>query len=149
MRRIVALVLPWVLAIGAEATAQDWAKKMFEINSHDFGIVARLQTRVFVRLHQHLQRRCPHLRRAFLVWLHDATRDQGPDQDARAVRNHGRLQHPLVPGAKSATVTVTIDEPFYAEVQLKVNGYIRSDVVFNPGAVEFGSVETGKAHRKR
>ena len=38
-------------------------------------------------------------------------------------------------GKKSATLTVTIDKPFYAEVQLNVAGYIRSDIVFNPGAV--------------
>jgi hypothetical protein len=45
-------------------------------------------------------------------------------------------------------VTVTIDQPYYAEVQLTVDGYIRSDVVFDPGIIEFGSLdagETGKA----
>ena len=31
-------------------------------------------------------------------------------------------------GAKSATITVVIDKPFAAEVQLTVSGYIRSDV---------------------
>jgi len=44
---------------------------------------------------------------------------------------------------RGATITVTIDEPFFAEVQLQVRGYIRSDVVFTPGTVDFGSVATG------
>ena len=31
-------------------------------------------------------------------------------------------------GQRGATLTVIIDKPFYAEVQLHVRGYIRSDV---------------------
>jgi hypothetical protein len=50
-------------------------------------------------------------------------------------------------GAKNATVTVVFDRPFPAEVQLLVSGYIRRDVVFDPGAVEFGSVELGTGKR--
>jgi hypothetical protein len=52
-------------------------------------------------------------------------------------------------GKKSATLTVTIDKPFFAEVQLQVQGYIRSDVVFNPGAVNFGEVEPGTSVEKK
>ena len=37
-----------------------------------------------------------------------------------------------------------IDAPYYAEVQLSINGYIRNDVVFQPGAVEFGAVDSGQ-----
>jgi hypothetical protein len=44
-------------------------------------------------------------------------------------------------GQKGATITVVIDRPYYAEVQLRVDGYIRSDVVLDPGAVTFGEVE--------
>ena len=41
-------------------------------------------------------------------------------------------------GQKNATVTVTFDKPFYAEVQLQVAGYIRTDVVVSPArAVDF------------
>jgi hypothetical protein len=39
---------------------------------------------------------------------------------------------------------VIIDQPFYAEVQLSVRGYIRSDVLFTPGSVAFGEVEQGR-----
>lgn len=47
-------------------------------------------------------------------------------------------------GAKAATLTVVIDKPFYAEVRLKVKGYIRSDIVFHPGSLNFGSVNQGE-----
>jgi hypothetical protein len=52
-------------------------------------------------------------------------------------------------GQRGATVTVTIDKPYYAEVQLNVKGYIRSDVVFNPGTVNFGEVDNGSAAEKK
>ncbi len=51
-------------------------------------------------------------------------------------------------GQRKATLTVTIDKPFYAEVQLRVEGYIRSDVVLNPGGVEFGQVDQGSPATK-
>ena len=62
MRRILALVLPWVPAIGAEAAAQDWAKKMFEATVTISASWRGDPNKIFVRAHQHLQGRCPHLR---------------------------------------------------------------------------------------
>lgn len=47
-------------------------------------------------------------------------------------------------GQRGATLTVTFDKPSFAEVQLHVKGYIRTDVVFNPGEAAFGSVQQGK-----
>ena len=46
-------------------------------------------------------------------------------------------------GQKSAIVTVTFDKPHYAEVQLQVAGFIRSDVVLQPGEIDFGNVDVG------
>lgn len=43
-------------------------------------------------------------------------------------------------GRKDATITVLFDKPFPGEVQLHVHTYIRSDIVVQPGAVQFGSV---------
>jgi hypothetical protein len=51
-------------------------------------------------------------------------------------------------GQRGATVTVTFDRPQWAEVQLHVKGYIRTDVVLNPGQVNFGSVPEGEAGDK-
>ena len=48
-------------------------------------------------------------------------------------------------GKKGATLTVVITQPFYSEVRLRVDGYIRSDMVFHPGSIEFGKVDQGKA----
>jgi len=51
----------------------------------------------------------------------------------------------LFTGHKGATLTVTIDRPFPAEVQLRVDGVIRDDIAFNPTSVEFGTVDAGVA----
>ncbi len=47
-------------------------------------------------------------------------------------------------GAKSATLTVSIDQPFWTEIQLRVKGYIRSDIVIDPGEANFGEVTQGE-----
>jgi len=46
-------------------------------------------------------------------------------------------------GHRSATITVVIDKPYYAEVQLQVAGFIRGDVVFEPGVINLGQLEQG------
>ncbi|WP_390895592.1 DUF1573 domain-containing protein [Stieleria tagensis] len=46
-------------------------------------------------------------------------------------------------GQKSATITVVIDQPYYAEVQLKVSGFIRTDITFDPPEVAFGEIAPG------
>jgi hypothetical protein len=44
---------------------------------------------------------------------------------------------------------VVFDKPFPAEVDLHVHCYIRSDVVFQPGVVQFGSVRCGQSPRRK
>lgn len=43
-------------------------------------------------------------------------------------------------GDKKATLTVSISQPIFIELQLNVKGYIRSDVVLTPGEAAFGPV---------
>ena len=52
-------------------------------------------------------------------------------------------------GSHSATITVTFDKPFLAEVQLQVTGNIRSDIVMQPGAVELGTIDVGQGAEKK
>jgi len=46
-------------------------------------------------------------------------------------------------GQRNSTLTVVIDKPFYAEVQLTIAGNIHSDVDFQPGVAALGDVELG------
>jgi hypothetical protein len=47
-------------------------------------------------------------------------------------------------GQKGANLTVVIDQPFYTEIRLRVDGYIRQDLVFHPGAIDFGKLARGQ-----
>lgn len=48
-------------------------------------------------------------------------------------------------GEKKATLTLSIAKPYFTELQLNVKGYIRTDIVLNPGEAAFGSVPEGTA----
>lgn len=46
-------------------------------------------------------------------------------------------------GPRSMTITVNFDQPSYETVQLRVSGYSRQDVVYNPSQLSFGVVSKG------
>jgi len=52
-------------------------------------------------------------------------------------------------GFKQATITVILDQPFPAEIQLHLNSFIRQDVVFQPGSIQFGTVGQGQGAARR
>jgi len=145
MRRILALALLGCLTLSAESSAQDWAKKMFPTNSHDFGVVARGSKQEYAFVLTNLYKEEVHI-----SGVRSSCGCTSPRVTKDRIKTHEQSEILAVfntrsfLGAKSATITVTIDEPFYAEVQLTVAGYIRSDVVFNPGSVEFGAVDAGQ-----
>ena len=129
---------------------QEWARKMFEQRSHDFGSVAQGAKAEYEFV----------LSNIYVEDVHIA-----------AVRSScgctsPRIKEPLLKtyekgaivasfntrsfrGRKGATITVTFDKPSYAQVQLHARGYIRSDVVLSPGCVHLGSVDQGKPVEKK
>ena len=50
---------------------------------------------------------------------------------------------------RKATITVVFAKPALAEVQMQVKTYIRADVGFDPGSIEFGTTTQGKSVVKR
>jgi hypothetical protein len=49
---------------------------------------------------------------------------------------------------KDSNLIVTFDKPLYAQIRIPLTAYIRTDVVVNPGSVNFGAVEQGKSPQK-
>ncbi|HEV3344101.1 MAG TPA: DUF1573 domain-containing protein [Pirellulales bacterium] len=149
MLRIVMLILALVSATGSSALGQEWARKMFETTSHDFGLVARgakaefrfKLTNIYLEdVHiSGVRSSCgcttPTIGTELLK-----TYDEGYVLATFNTRNHL--------GQKSATLTVTLDKPFPAEVQLQVAGFIRSDVELEPGGIQFGTLDAGTAAEK-
>ena len=150
MRRIPALVLLSVFLVSAEAAAQDWARKMFQAHSHDFGIVARGSKQEYSFILTNLYKedvRISGVRSTCGCTTARVTKERLKTHEQSEIVVAYNTRSFL--GAKGSTITVIVDEPFYAEVQLTVRGYIRSDVVFQPGVVEFGSVDAGQEKSQR
>lgn len=57
---------------------------------------------------------------------------------------HAKFNTGSFTGQKQATLTVSIAQPVFTEIQLTVRGYIRSDVVVNPSEFAFGQVPEGE-----
>ncbi len=137
------------IALVSTACGQQWAEKMFTVKTHDFGNVARAAKVEFQFPVKNLYKEDIHLAsvrascgcttpRIEKEWLKTG--------EVGYVTAHFNTD--TFTGKKGATLTVVIDKPYYAEVQLRVDGYIRTDVVFNPGQIEFGQVDQGSPMTK-
>lgn len=149
MLRIVMFVVALVLTTGPTALGQEWARKMFETTAHDFGLVARGAKAEFRFKLTNLYVEDVHISNVSSscgcttpTWPSEVikTYDDGYIVATFNTRNHL--------GQKSATLRVTFDKPFPAEVQLQVSGFIRSDVELEPGGVHFGTVDAGATAEK-
>jgi hypothetical protein len=133
-----------VLLGGSAAPAQDWARKMFDRTSHSFGTVARgakVESKfVVTNLYEE---------EVHIAGVRSSCGCTTPQVVTSTLKTHekgeilAQFNTRSFLGDKSATLTVTIDKPFFAEVQLQVSGYIRSDVVLDPGFIDLGSVDQG------
>jgi hypothetical protein len=138
-----------LLASCAVCSGQEWARKMFDVTSHDFGAVARGAKVEYRFAFSNLYEEDIHVagvRSSCGCTTPTVTKDTLKTYEKSAVVATFNTRTFL--GQRNATLTVTIDQPFYAEVQLRVAGYIRSDIVLNPGGAEFGKVDQGSAAAK-
>lgn len=133
------------LFLSDAASAAEWAQAMFPIKTHNFGTVAVAAKTEFVfpiRNHSNQD-----------IHIADVRASCGcttPIVEQPWIRAGeegmvlARFNTDTFRGKKGATLTVVIDRPSYAEVQLRVDGYIRRDLVFHPGAVQFGKLAAGE-----
>ena len=145
-------VLAFLLAFfaGSPAGAEEWAKKMFQTTTHDFGSVARgakaqheftleniyLKDVQIASVRSNCGCTTPRIKKPLLK-----TYEKGAI--VAGINSHAFL------GRQSATITVTLDKPRLAEVQLHVTVYVHSDVAFQPASVELGSVDRGTPLEKK
>ena len=139
-----------VLATQAVASGQEWARKMFEETRHDFGAVARGAKAEF-----RFNLKNVYLEDVHIASVRSSCGCTSPTIEHDLLKTYERgailatFNTRSFNGQKSATVTVTFDKPFYAEVQLQVSGFIRTDVVLSPGGAEFGAIDSGAEAAKR
>ena len=140
----IALALGFAIFVSPMADAQEWAEKMFNKREHDFGTVARGSDTVYrfeiTNLYKQPMKITGVTSSCGCTSPSVENGEFGTYEKAYIVAKFNTHSHV---GRKGATLTVRFAPPYAAEVQLRVHGNIRSDVVFQPGKVQFGSVDQG------
>jgi len=149
VRAVVAAACGWLAACGA-ASAQEWATKMFPVTSHNFGTVAKGSKTEYRFVFRNMYQEDLHV-----VGVRTSCGCTSPEVTKRDLKTHetaevvAKFNTRTFLGQHGATLTVTFDKPFYAEVQLRVAGNIRGDVTFEPPFVDLGNVDLGAGAERR
>lgn len=138
-----------VAALVSPASAKEWARKMFKATSHDFGHVARGSKTEFAFEIENCYEEDVHIvdvRSSCGCTAPTITKPTIKTWEKGAIVATFNTRSFL--GHRTATLTVVIDKPFPAEVNLQIAGYIHGDVDFQPGSVAFGDVDQGAESAK-
>lgn len=140
---VLALLQGNLLAAGQ---GTEWALKMFEETSHNFGIVARgstVQHRLKVtNIYEET------------VQIADVKTSCGcsaarPSQTTLKSGEEAYIEISMdtvkFTRQKDSSIIITFNAPQFAEVRIPVSAYIRTDVVTEPGSANFGNVDLGQA----
>ncbi len=141
---IVALMPALYLPSGV--AGQEWARKMFTESSHDFGVVAAGAETIHRFEFKNIFKEDVHV--ASVRSSCGCTTPSIEKQDLKTYETSAiiaRFNTESHRGYKQATLTVLIDRPYRAEVQLIVRGNIQGNVSFEPGSVQFGDIMVGSA----
>lgn len=133
------------LATATPALAQSWADKMFEIKTHDFRTVGRGTSAEFHFDFTNVYEEEVHVsavRTSCGCTTPSLTKDTLTTHQTGSVV--ATFNTNTFIGQKAATITVVFDRPKYAEVQLKVSGFIRTDITFDPPEVDYGELASGE-----
>lgn len=150
MVRNVLRALLLIAAFGAPARGQDWAKKMFQTTTHDFGTIARgaKAEHAFVLKNIYVED-------VHVAGVRVSCGCTTPRITKPLLKTYERgaivasINSDAFLGRQSSTITVAIDRPLYAQVQLHVKVFIQADVVLQPASVQLGSVDQGTPVEKK
>jgi len=138
-------VASFVVLLASSATAQDGSLPLFAEREHDFGTVARASKAEYefkVTNHSKQQLHIAGVRTSCGCTTPKITKETlAPGEIGSILAVFNTRTHL---GQRAATITVTFDRPYYTEVQLRIKGYVRQDIVINPGVVRFGTVIAGE-----
>lgn len=137
--------LTFLLAmLASAASAQDWAVKMFNGTTHDFGTVAKGSLAEYRFVIKNIYEEDAHIQSVSSSCGCTTPKITKADlKTFEAGEIVAVLNTKTFTGHKSATLKVVFDKPFHAEVNLNITAFIRSDVVTQPGIIDFGSVDQG------
>ncbi len=142
---LVPIALLGAALLAVPASGQEWAEKMFSVTSHNFGTVAKGSKTEFRFIYRNLYEEDVHVSS-----VRTSCGCTQPAITKKLIETHetgeivAAFNTRTFLGQHGATLTVTFDQPFYAEVQLRVAGNIRGDVTFEPASVNLGNVDLGR-----
>ena len=145
-----AIVCGWGLTATAQENA-NWATRMFDETSHDFGVVARgSDTRHQLRL-KNIFKKDAHITKVSTTCgciSAEASKttlsslEEGYIEVTLDTRRHTHQ--------KDSNVLVSLDVGgTTAEVRIAIHAYIRTDVVLTPGSADFGAVDHSKGAARK
>ncbi|MDB4794295.1 DUF1573 domain-containing protein [Pirellulaceae bacterium] len=142
---MLATVIACSLTSAGQVISEDWTRKCIANRSHDFGTVARGAKVVHFFELKNPTDRPIHIASVrsscgctFASIVDPVIPVGGTGKIAAELKTRSFL------GKKEATITVSLDQPQFAEIQLRVSAYIRRDIVFSPGELRFANVPAGK-----
>lgn len=130
--------------------APEWAQKLFTISKIDFGVIATgSDSKKFVRVKNVLKETVSIREAKTTCGCSVATPSKkilqpGEEAVIEVTMNTRRFKR-----RKDSNVIVTFDAPQFAEVRIPITAYIRTDVVFDPGMVQFDNVQLGKGAQRQ
>lgn len=127
-----------------QAAAQQWARDLFPTTTHEFGTVAAGSKNEYTFELRNKHRETVHIaavKSSCGCTSVKLLKDTIPGGETGGiVATFNTTSHS---GSKTATLTVVIDRPYYAEVQLLVTGNILTSVSYDPPEVAFGTLPEG------
>jgi len=135
-----------VMTLCAPCFAQEWADKMFAARSYDFGNVARGAKTEFAFELTNL-----YLEDVHIAGVQSSCGCTTPRIEKDTLKTYEKgsiiahINSDRFLGNRGATISVTIDKPQFAQVQLYVKVHIYDNVLFEPSSVAFGSVDRGSS----
>ncbi|MGL4512745.1 MAG: DUF1573 domain-containing protein [Lacipirellulaceae bacterium] len=148
-RLLAAAFFALCLPLATAAVGQPWAAKMFDKLDHDFGVVARGSDTVYRFEVKNIFKEDVEV-----ASVRSSCGCTTPTIENGSIKTYEKayvvatFNTRTFTGPHSATLTVQITKPYPAQIQLRVHGNIRGDVVFEPGSVDFESLNQGESREK-
>ncbi len=141
-----------ILLSASTLPAQEWARNLFEVHEHDFGSVARGAKAEYAFVVTNNLQADVHIAS---VRTSCGCTTPYVLNDRRTLKTYEKgaimahLNSDTHIGQRAATLTVTFDQPQWAEVQLQIRAFVHTNILMEPTSLQFGTVEQGKASEAR
>jgi hypothetical protein len=147
MRNAVLAIVVCVLgSAAAHGQSKEWANKLFQESSHDFGGVPR-----GAQLYHRFPIYNPYAVKMEIITVRTSCGCVAATPSAQVIEPRGKawldvtMDARRFTGPKVVSLYVTVGPDYTSTATLQVSANSRADVVFNPGQVSFGVVLKGQA----